>query len=204
MIYDLLMTSNESFLIPEPSSVKWSRSGRKEHWDVRRNMSGPSRRAMRATRTARPPGPQHWTSPPQSATPSLSRLRRMFQVSTRTNQIRGNIISFGNREIGRRINTQFLNNGVPIECVRNYQAHHIRSWAWCSVAMLLVVGKIWNIFDVSGVHILGTELMIPNPDPLVFQVKGVGSDVTSGSSIFAMIDLIVFVVFRNSVPQLAG
>ena len=46
--------------------------------------------------------------------------------------------------------------------------------------------------------------MIPNPDPLVFQVKGLGSDVTSGSSIFALIDLIVFVVFRNSVPQLAG
>ena len=57
---------------------------------------------------------------------------------------------------------------------------------------------------VTGVHILGTEFIIPNPDPLVFQVKGVGSDVTSGSSIFAMIDLIVFVVFRNSVPQLAG
>ena len=49
--------------------------------------------------------------------------------------------------------------------------------------------------------------MIPNPDPLVFQVKGVGSDVTSGSSIFALIDLpvfTVFIVFRNSVPQLAG
>ena len=54
---------------------------------------------------------------------------------------------------------------------------------------------------------MATELMIPNPEPLVFQVKGVGSDVTSGSSIFAMIDqpiLTVFTVFRNSVPQLAG
>ena len=51
---------------------------------------------------------------------------------------------------------------------------------------------------------MATELMIPNPEPLVFQVKGVGSDVTSGSSIFALIDRIVFLVFRNSVPQLAG
>ena len=34
--------------------------------------------------------------------------------------------------------------------------------------------------------------MIPNPEPLVFQVKGVGSDVTSGSSIFAKIDLIIY------------
>ena len=42
--------------------------------------------------------------------------------------------------------------------------------------------------------------MIPNPDPLVFQVKGVGSDVTSGSEIFAVIDLTLFIVFRNSVP----
>ena len=58
-------------------------------------------------------------------------------------------------------------------------------------------------FIVPGVQILGTELMIPNPDPLVFQVKGVGSDVTSGSSIFALIDRIVFIVFRNYVPQLA-
>ena len=66
-------------------------------------------------------------------------------------------------------------------------------------------GKISNIYLLfAGAQILGTELMIPNPEPLVFQVKGVGSDVTSGSSIFAMIDLIVFLVFRNSVPQLAG
>ena len=42
--------------------------------------------------------------------------------------------------------------------------------------------------------------MIPNPDPLVFQVKGVGSDVTSGSEIFVVNDLTLFIVFRNSVP----
>ena len=32
----------------------------------------------------------------------------------------------------------------------------------------------------SGVNILGNLFMIPNPEPLIFQVSGVGSDVTSG------------------------
>ena len=57
---------------------------------------------------------------------------------------------------------------------------------------------------VTGVHILGTESIIPNPDPLVFQVKGVGSDVTSGT-IFDMTDLnIICGLCRSSVPRLAG
>ena len=68
------------------------------------------------------------------------------------------------------------------------------------------ISKGLPTFFVTGVHILGTEFNIPDPDPLVFQVKGVGSDVTSGTIFdkFVVLVGILCIVCRHSVSHLAA